>query len=199
MQIFCDGGSAKSNAIYGKDRALISWGVKIIGDGHDVELMGSRIVGIEQSASHELIAFIEAVIWAHSHNGNTLNTRFFTDYISLTELRRPVLQENRFHLPKHLKCALKKVAQLYSKPTLKLIEQYLIFAEINWVKGHGDCTYHNRADYLSTVAREIAAGTSRAPLSFDDWVKKGRGRWVDGKKIVGRLPFCSVQPAAVEV
>lgn len=200
MQIFCDGGSARLEQ-HGKKRAVLSWGIKIIGDGIDVELMGSRLVNQEQSASHEVIALIEAVIWANAHNGNTLNTRFFTDSQELTLLCRPVVAERRYTLSKHLKTALQKVACFYSKPVLKLVEQYLIFAEINWVKGHSKCTYNCRADYLSTVARGIATGTSCAPLSFDDWLLKGTPKWNgtgNAARVVHR-PFCSVQPAEAVV
>lgn len=196
MQIFCDGGSAKSNALYGKNRALISWGIKIIGKDLDVELMGSRVVDQDMSACHEIIAFAEAVIWCHSHNGNTLNTRFFTDDKNMSLLSRPVLRERLFQLTKHMKTALSKIAPMYSKPTIALVEQYLIFAEINWVKGHANCTYNNRADYLATVAREIAAGTSRSPMSFDDWLMAGQSQWHPAGKHVKYGPFC--EPGALE-
>ena len=190
MIIYCDGG-AKESKKYGKGNALLSWGIRIEDASGPTELFGSKVVPRALVGKHETVAFIEAVIYAHAHNGNTLNTKFVTDAIGLSYFHRPVLREHLYTADKRIKSLINGVKTLYSEATLKLAEQYLIFAQISWVKGHQKCINHNRADYLATVARQIATDPSTQVVSFEEWLSDGHIQYGASGHKLWHAPFCS--------
>lgn len=176
MIIFCDGSTfevTKPADIkkYGKDVASLSWGIKIEDGNFPIEIMGQRFLPKQYRGAHEIIAFIEAVIFANAHNGNTLNTVFYTDYQNITDICKTVRAENRYTLRQKIKQHLDGVKDLYSADIINLAEQYLIFAQINWVKGHSGCVNNHRADYLSRSAHKIAIGNIHQTLSFEKWLR----------------------------
>jgi len=202
MIIYCDGGTKYSPDVFGQNNVLVSWGIRIEDPAGNTELMGSRILPRKIGMVHEFVAFAEAVIYAHTHNGNTLNTKFFTDCDKISDLKKPHLREELYLPSPRTVLTIEAISSLYSKPTLKLIEQYLIFAQINWIKGHRKCVNHNRADYLATVSRQIAEGTIREIMPFEDWLQEGKQVWGTSIwypafcGINTRLPNNDVQPRA---
>ena len=175
MIIYCDGSTfeiTKPAVIkkYGENVASLSWGIKIEDGNFPIEIMGQRFLPKQYRGAHEIIAFVEAVIWANAHNGNTLNTVFYTDYQKITDMCKPAHTKNKHKLSESVKRQLMWVKDLYTADILNLAEQYMIFAQINWVKGHSGCVNNHRADYLSRSAHKIAIGNVPHALSFEKWL-----------------------------
>lgn len=195
MIIYCDGSTfhfIKPAEIekYGKDKISISWGIKIEEGEYGVELMGQRVLPIKYAGSHEIIAFIEAVIYAVAHNGNTLNTVFYTDYMNVTDATKPTfgsyaelgtaMQMKKFKAK--IKSFMSWVSDLYSKETLEIVEQFLIFARIKWVKGHSGCVNNHRADYLARHAHQVAMGRGVTFQQFEEWLHRGESLYTPAIK-----------------
>lgn len=188
MLIYCDGGCKTTS----HNRVIISWGI-CIEDGSEkgVELMGARVLGQEYKGVHELVAFAEAVIYAKAHNGNTLNTKFVTDYKNL--VRTCTNQAHLYVTDTHIQGMLYRIRKLYSPQTLADIEQFLIFANIRWVKAHrgvNGCVNHNRADYLARVARELIDSPKKCIMSFDKWLTVGMNTYHGDVQALEFYPFC---------
>jgi len=181
MQIYCDGGQKthQTKTALTKKRALvqtISFGIRVeLGGDESAELSGRR-TGRTINGLHEQFAFIEAVIFADAHNGNTFNTVIYTDCIGLTGMwMLPTLSERMSTgLARRFRKDLDRLDKYYSKRILDLAFDYFLFAKVVWVKGHdtNKCIGNARADYLATMAYE-----SRTPQPFEKWIRVGFAKY----------------------
>jgi len=177
MQIYCDGGQKThtTKTALTKKRALvqtISYGIRVeLGGDESVELSGRR-TGRTINGLHEQFAFIESVIFADAHNGNTFNTVIYTDCLSLTGMWMlpDVATRLQSGVAKRFRKDLARLDKYYSKRVLELAFDYFLYAKVVWVKGHNanNCIGNMRADHLATMAYE-----SRTPVPFEAWLKTG--------------------------
>lgn len=193
MIIYCDGSTNELTQQqhidkFGSDVASLSWGIKIEHGHHPIEIMGQRFLPKRYRGAHEHFAFVEAVVYAMSHNGNTLNTTIYTDYQNITDMAWPVMMKNPHALPKNIKRHFDDIRDFYSKDVMYMVEQFLIFGQIKWVKGHSNCLNNLRVDYLARSAFKIAVGTINQIEEFDVWMQRRiacNAMRKDGKCMIG--------------
>lgn len=158
----------------GKWLPMISWGIVALYDDTEVELSGKR-TACNLGQKHEIVAFFESVLYAHSHGFAPNQTTIFTDCDSLGRMAVSLHPENYISQRMsdlRLLCA---VAKDYNIDVLNLVITYLLEAHVQFVTGLNRGLYHARADYL---ARQIRKSKSFVP--FIHWIKmyaKNKSAW----------------------
>lgn len=171
--MYTDGGWASHK---GKsNHAILSWGIVALHDDTHVELTGTKSVHIRNvgPTNHEIVAFIEAMLYGLSHGFTHENISYYTDdeFISYCPFRLhsgnivPYIQRET------IKCRLNDIClQWYDIQTYYYLLEAFDKSRITKVKGHATTVNNLRADYLSSWARSKAVQSGKKFLEYDDWL-----------------------------
>ena len=137
-----------------------SWGVKIIGEDLDVEISGAKEFKYSEIHTHEMVAFVEAVIFCWAHGYSPKDVTFHTDDQVVSYAGKnpidPELWEassNKWKFANHAVAQLAALSRFYPPQVIDIVKDYLLESRINKIKGHGTCIYNRRVDFLAQVGR----------------------------------------------
>lgn len=192
MNVYYDGSytmkDAQGNA-FPRNARYFAWGIVIDDKGEITELSGSReTVGTTLGAgSHETVAFIESALYLLSHGVSVDDVNFTTDdEITAYPSRRAPLDAQMATLVK---------MGFYTQAVVDSVLPYLE-ARFHKVRGHKNCVYNLRCDYLAKCASRAAHKGKPTPvLSFVKWAEAGFTRYKPGNIVETMyLPFLSTLP-----
>lgn len=173
--IYFDGGTSVSQAPQASNRiASISWGIVAHANDttHEINGLVTRPAPIVSTKYHELVAFVESVLWASHNRYGPNDCSFYTDdqllhqsQFFLHDQQSKVSRTQRVSLTTQLRFV---VDEFYGSMSglMNILMLYLSEARIMKVKGHADCVYNCRADYLVRQARQ----KSSTILPFNSWL-----------------------------
>ena len=176
--------------------AVFGWGFVISGYDEHVEVHGARVVkpGI-CSGAHEVIAFIEAVLYLSSHGIRVQDVNFITDD-ELTAYGSKATVANGYactSMHEALQSCLQSLVRnkLYTEEVLEVVRPYLFDGRFHKIKGHAGCVLNQRCDYLAKVASRAELGGKSETQGFLEWARNGFNRWcnIENKVISTYPPF----------
>lgn len=147
-------------------------------NAHDtlIEFAGARMANKSSAGLHEIVAFVEAVLYLHSHGYNFSDVALYTDDQTIGYSGFWLHPENYVgHKADNVRMYLTAAVELLNCPD-QVVETCLEFlrqARVHKVKGHSRQVYQERADYLARSAANNLAEKPTSVLSFLDWLKNG--------------------------
>lgn len=144
------------------DQIGFSWGVVALHDDAYVEMSGHRFTHRENANFHEILGFIEGLLYARSHGYQLNEMSFYTDDETLAYASFRLHPDNRTKCMDDLRARLMRACSLFYDESLfdDLIEA-LNVCRITKVKGHSTCIYNCRVDYLAECARFDVLGKKK--------------------------------------
>lgn len=185
MIIHCDGSS--------NNNGVVAWGA-VISDGDDsTEMHGLRKITKHKKlgAVHEIVAFIESVLYAHSHGTTPENVSFYTDdrqIVDGAQYHNVKCWSPTFRFSPGLTQLLIDVSAMYPAGTMIVVAAYLQRSHIVWVKGHTTTFMNLRADHLAkrTLRKHLKNAKSKI-YDLEEWARTG---FSEGKRTI-HVPFLS--------
>lgn len=174
--MYTDGGCGQIEGSRGKRHRIWSWGIVALHDDTHVELHGARRVpvGVDGRTEHELVAFIEAVLYAQSHGFSPECSSYYTDdeFVGYCAFRASSSSSIRSCQRQAVLERINDVClRWYDIKTFYYLLETFDKSRITKVKGHSTIVNNLRADYLATWARLIEGPTStKRFLSYDEWL-----------------------------
>lgn len=164
MIIYCDGSEA---IIGGKCNRYLAYGAVIHSDGTTHELCGRYEVKPHLKGMHEIIAFIESMLFAESHNADLSQVSVYTDDHFLSSAGFHVYRDN-YSFNHSMFEKIKLLTHMYGKHIYEKFIYWVNTVRVNWVKGHQVCVDNNRADYLANKSLRAKEISSR-----EEWISAG--------------------------
>ncbi len=174
MQLHIDGSSVRAKS--GARRWALGWALVVSHGEFEAEVEGATQVPQELNGYHEMVAFVEAALYASARGVEPENLVVYTDDENIGYANGYLHPDNyagarSFALNERLD---KLCSKLYCEATRDLVLRYLRGARIHKLKGHSFLVYQERADYLARqCAWRLMEGTPLPSLSFMDWLAKG--------------------------
>lgn len=153
------------------------WALKAFCEKFDEEISGAvslpKKQSISLSGSHEIYAFIQAVLFAINKGIDFENIVLFSDDEKIGYAKTILHKENNM---KHaLTESLRKICtHFFKKDLYDSCISFLEKAFIHKVKSHSMLVYNERVDYLAKCAAKQKAGiTGFEVLAEEDWLYRG--------------------------
>lgn len=158
-------------------RSVSAWGLVLVHGDETTELSGARVSHRQHaSGTHELVAFIEAVLYLDSHGHDPRDVVFLTDdATTVYGVQCEVNGINSGHTDAaHRLLARLARAGMYQQAVLDRVWAFALQARFHWVKGHLLTVYNQRADYLARrAAMAHKVGQRVRVLGFETWLMQG--------------------------
>lgn len=174
MLLHIDGSSVKSRA--GQRRFVLGWGLVAHFAGTQAEAQGAVEVSQSFCGYHEMLAFVEGVLFAHARGYAPQDVAIYTDDEGIGYANWALHPGNyqgarADALGERLR---RLTTALYSEATHALVLAYLREARIHKLRGHKFLIDQERADYLARqCAWRTLDGTAQSPLTFEQWLAAG--------------------------
>lgn len=209
--LFVDGGQKKAKA----KQWVTGFGVRAHFKGASLEIKGAYPVNYNSSqvdskqeqsllGQHEIIAFVEGMLFARSHGYVASEMVFYTDDEVVAyggQWLADVSSWQRYRV-QQLETRIRSVCEaLYSEEIYCQAIECLKIARFHKVKGHDCCVDNERVDYLVKQALDEAIGdVCKVTKSYSEWLTEGLVRYrPNGEVRVWTPPFIPVPelPATV--
>ena len=193
-----DGSTCRMND--GSKRTAVGWGLVAHFGGERHERTGA-VEHPHMNGSHELLALVEGIRFAHGSGFEPGQVALYTDDIVLGNAGWLLHPGNgKWKKAEALVAQLRFLTrQVFDDGVHETALRYLREARLHWVKGHNFCVDQERADYLARHAAWTALGQHQEPLlPLEQWMEAGLPFYeADHVRRVWYAPFIgSPAPAA---
>lgn len=180
MIIYCDGSTRP-----GEKSTTIAYGVVVHHNNETHELNGRYDLSLEYVGLHEVVAFVEAMLFAESHGVDPKDVSVYTDDQFVSYAHFYLHPGNYRSKETHSMFGkLHLLDRLYNQPMVERMLGWLGTVRVSWVKGHRLCVDQNRVDHLARKALQ-----RKDVLHRDEWVRSGFSLYRDGKPCTVYAPF----------
>lgn len=177
MVLHIDGSHVKGKGSNGPAHVL-GWGIVALFNDQHVEVQSATFINARLNGYHEMIAFVEAAIFANARGYAPHEVTVYTDDETVG-YAGSVLHPGNYQITKaeQLHLRLRELTDaLYCDKTFSLVMDYLRESRLHKIRGHNCLVYQERADYLArTGAWNLVKQEKEqeSSLSFMEWLNQG--------------------------